>query len=227
MITCKEDLIGTIFNIADEEGGANVRLAGLFYDVCIKHGIGVMGGNGRDYFMKAVGEGLVNLCIADDDGLGAFGRASVSKDSEFGSYNKSMSDFRYIGESELKAHLEDLKPQTKEVEWVNGDACRYANDIQHEYTYIGEHPHGDGHYAFSEEKGITYIANGYLLEPETEAERKEREELEAAYDLFVHVQRASNRDKWSFELFCNEKMNDYKSDYLAIVRKTNYKVKGE
>ena len=82
--------------------------------------------------------------------------------------------------------LSGLKPQTKEVEWANGDACRYANDIQHEYTYIGEHPHGDGHYVFSEEKGITYIANGYLLEPETEAERKERERLEAVEEMFTY-----------------------------------------
>ena len=74
-------------------------------------------------------------------------------------------------------------PQTKEVEWVNGDKCRYSHDVEHEYVYVGEHPHGDGHYVFSEEKGITYIANGYLLEPETEAERVERERANAIYDM--------------------------------------------
>ena len=120
MINKKEDLIGTIFNIANDEGDANVRLAGMFYDVCAKYGIRVMGGNGRDYFMKAVGEGLVNLCIADDDGLGAFGRVSVSKDSVFGACSHSMSNFRNIDESELKAHLEGSISQPKEVEWVDG-----------------------------------------------------------------------------------------------------------
>ena len=66
----------------------------------------------------------------------------------------------------------------EQVEWKNGDSCRYANDISHEYIYIGEHPHGDGHYVFSEDKGVTYIANGYLLEPESQEAKKEREELE-------------------------------------------------
>jgi len=114
-------------------------------------------------------------------------------------------------------------PQTKEVEWANGDACRYANDIEHEYTYIGEHPHGDGHYVFSEEKGITYIANGYLLEPETEAERKEREELEVAYDLYCDL--AYINGATSFDLFkTDKKLVDF---WVGIVRKTNYKVKGE
>lgn len=85
--------------------------------------------------------------------------------------------------------IEDLitteTPEEKEaldaiekVEWKNGDSCRYANDTIHEYIYIGEHPHGDGHYVFSEDKGVTYIANGYLLEPETPEAKKEREELE-------------------------------------------------
>ena len=114
-------------------------------------------------------------------------------------------------------------PQTKEVEWVNGDACRYANDIKHDYTYIGEHPHGDGHYAFSEEKGITYIANGYLLEPEAESERKEREELEAAYDLCCTFND-------NYFVSADEFKNYHSSlceKWLKIVRKTNYKVKGE
>ena len=122
----------------------------------------------------------------------------------------------------------DLKPipQTKEVEWVNGDACRYANDIEHEYIYIGEHPHGDGHYAFSEEKGITYIANGYLLEPETEAERKERKEFEAAYDLLCIGNRALNvTAPCTFDEF---KLDKPQCDFwLAISRETNYKVNGE
>ena len=122
--------------------------------------------------------------------------------------------------------FDDLKPipQTKEVEWVNGDACRYANDIEHEYTYVGEHPHGDGHYAFSEEKGITYIANGYLLEPETEAERKEREELEASYDLYCDFYQDHNPLHKTIESFECSRDKDL---WLRTVRKTNYKVKGE
>lgn len=119
--------------------------------------------------------------------------------------------------------IESREPQTKEVKWVNGDECRYANDIDHDYIYIGEHPHGDGHYVFSEEKGITYIANGYLLEPETLEKKLEREELEAASYLLSDWFNAIGKDmpEWSS---VNE---DVKAHYLRIVRKTNYKVKGE
>lgn len=113
-------------------------------------------------------------------------------------------------------------PQTKEVEWVNGDACRYANDIEHEYTYIGEHPHGDGHYVFSEEKGITYIANGYLLEPETEAERKERERIKSAKHLYSKHCIAVRHPFKDLD-----KNSELLNAWLVIVDETNYKVKGE
>ncbi|AUS02086.1 hypothetical protein NVP2095A_05 [Vibrio phage 2.095.A._10N.286.46.E10] len=139
-----------------------------------------------------------------------------------------LDDWRGIG-SHVNCIMDKITPipQTKEVEWVNGDACRYANEIKHEYIYIGEHPHGDGHYVFSEEKGITYIANGYLLEPETEAERKEREELEAAYDLYCTVQSKKNETSCLFVWFLEPQMEGVREMYLTIVRKTNYKVKGE
>ena len=108
-------------------------------------------------------------------------------------------------------------PQTKEVEWKNGDECRYANDIDHSYTYVGEHPHGDGHYVFSEEKGITYIANGYLLEPETPEAKKEREELEAAYDLYCELN--ANHNCVEFDRFKKNCKN-----WIRVVRKTEYRV---
>ena len=108
------------------------------------------------------------------------------------------------------------------VEWKNGDECRYANDPSHEYIYVGEHPHGDGHYVFSETKGITYIANGYLLEPETPQQREERERIEAAYDLYLHRCRAVNwKTEYTFEDFKSE--SDAFNGWLAIVDKTGYR----
>jgi hypothetical protein len=181
MITCKEDLIGTIFNIANDDGDANVRLAGLFYDVCTKYGIRVMGGNGRDYFMKAVGEGLVSLCIADNDGLGAFGRVSVSKDSVFGASSESMSNFRYIDELEMRSHLEGLKPQAKEIEWINGlppvgAECELSNCgnswVKAEVLFMGtglcvvNQGYGDQHYHLNSVK---------FRKPETPEQKLERE----------------------------------------------------
>ncbi len=62
--------------------------------------------------------------------------------------------------------------------------------------------------------------------PETPEAKKEREELEAAYDLYCHVSVSANRGTYTIEQFCDESLTDYKIDYLAIVRKTGYR-KGE
>ena len=99
---------------------------------------------------------------------------------------------------------EDVKPipQTKEVEWENGDECRYSHDVEHEYVYVGEHPHGGGHYVFSEEKGITYIANGYLLKPETEAERVEREREDAINEMSLIVESGNGFAGNAYKKYC-------------------------
>jgi hypothetical protein len=115
----------------------------------------------------------------EESAIMTFGWAKGLGTDKFSVYPVGLRLGKWIGTNE-NIHSIFLKPipQTKDVEWVNGDECRYSHDVEHEYVYVGEHPHGDGHYVFSEEKGITYIANGYLLEPETEAERVERERLE-------------------------------------------------
>ena len=85
--------------------------------------------------------------------------------------------------------FDDLKPipQTKEVEWVNGDACRY-NEVN--WLFCGFHP----------VNGLAIVANNdnpashqvitvdveLLSKPETEAERKERERVEAVEEMFTH-----------------------------------------
>ncbi len=105
------------------------------------------------------------------------------------------------------------------IEWSNGDDCRYAHDANHEYIYIGEHPNTDGHYVFSEEKGITYVSNGYLIKPETPQQREERERLEAAYDLYSIAMIANEDEPKSFEHFSK---HNYKSGWIAVTIKTNY-----
>ncbi len=107
------------------------------------------------------------------------------------------------------------------VEWKNGDECRYANDIDHEYIYIGEHPYGDGHYVISEEKGVTYISNGYLLKPESPEDKEERERLESAYDLYCIMCAIEGYAK--FDLTDFAKTNKDSAVWLAIVDKTKYR----
>ena len=230
MITKKEDLIGTIFNVADEDGGAIVRLAAMFYDVCTKYNIRVMGGNGRDYFMKAVGEGLVNLCIADEDGLGAFGRVSVSKDSVYGGASYSMSDFRYIDESELKSHLVNETPQTKEVEWDGEYQLEHGNGwFKYKTTYTASSgdmfamclvPNVNNGQPFEQ---YLDLATTKFRPLETQEQRKEREELEAAYDLYCEFRSERNLTVCSIENLHKESGFEF---IMHFVRKTGYR-KGE
>ena len=121
--------------------------------------------------------------------------------------------------------LEDLKPQTKEAGWVNGDACIYDGS---EYTFVGMTPTFNdlSCIVFDVKNGIEHVCVRKLSKPETEAERKEREELEAAYDLLCIGNRALNvTAPCTFDEF---KIDEPQCDFwLSIVRKTNYKVKGE
>lgn len=107
-----------------------------------------------------------------------------------------------------------------ESEWVNGDECVYVNDKETIYTYVGMHPHGDGHYIFNDEKGITYVANGCLYEPETPEQKAARERMESAYDLYVTFKDSNgitgypDFDKW--------KETQPTHSWLAVVDKTGY-----
>ncbi|AUR95781.1 hypothetical protein NVP1213O_05 [Vibrio phage 1.213.O._10N.222.54.F10] len=121
--------------------------------------------------------------------------------------------------------LEDLKPQTKEVEWVNGDACIYDGS---EYTFVGMTPtfNDSSCIVFDTKNGIEHVCVKKLSKPETEAERKEREELEAAYDLLCVGNRAlSVTAPCTFDEFKLDEPQCY--FWLSIVRKTNYKMNGE
>lgn len=120
--------------------------------------------------------------------------------------------------------MEQVKPipQTKEVEWVNGDACIYDGS---EYTFVGMTPTFNdlSCIVFDVKNGIEHVCVRKLSKPETEAERKEREELEAAYDLRCTFNKGNFI---SFDEFKNHHPTT-RENWLRIRRKTNYKVKGE
>ncbi|AUR86930.1 hypothetical protein NVP1091O_27 [Vibrio phage 1.091.O._10N.286.52.B12] len=128
----------------------------------------------------------------------------------------------------------DLKPQTKKVEWVNGLPpvgetfttnpgfdeeliCKYSS----KWVVVGEMINVP-----KKLKGMEVIIDikankREFRKPETPEQKLEREELEAAYDLYCDAV-----DKETlFDSFCN--FGPLKDIYLRIVRKTNYKVKGE
>lgn len=130
-------------------------------------------------------------------------------------------------------NLTDLKPipQTKEVEWVNGLP---PVGVECEFQYPKGRWNKGYYHGLTASKGLKMHILEYeggrmetlgdlvtFRKPETEAERKEREELEAAYDLYCYA-----IDKETlFDSFCN--FGPLKDIYLRIVRKTNYRVEGE
>lgn len=129
-----------------------------------------------------------------------------------------------------KQHMSALEMSERDMcdvvesEWVNGDECVYVNDKETIYTYVGMHPHGDGHYIFNDEKGITYVANGCLHEPETPEQKAARERMESAYDLYRLANKAAGNgvvegfDNW--RKMANDNMDKY---WLAIVDETGYR----
>lgn len=160
--------------------------------------------------------------IECDDGCGGFIPEGALNELT-SRFKRALQDNNYMNEFISKNKTPEEKEALdtiEQVEWKNGDSCRYANDISYEYIYIGEHPHGDGHYVFSEDKGVTYIANGCLLEPETPEAKKEREELEAAYDLYCEFRSENNLSVCSIDSLHEESGFDF---LVFLVRKTGYR----
>ena len=107
--------------------------------------------------------------------------------------------------------------------WSNGDECVYMNHkvIQ---KFVGFCPKREGYcYIQAPAFEINFVEVSKLSKPETEAERKERERLEAAYDLYCIYKNAIDMPKISFNSFiCAEQKN--MNAWLAIVDKTNYRL---
>ncbi|CAL9963323.1 hypothetical protein VPHK165_0089 [Vibrio phage K165] len=113
-----------------------------------------------------------------------------------------------------------------EVEWKNGDECeiemqegvrRYLFGCEcpnNQQTCIVFTKDGGGHMVMPFER---------LKKPETPQQREERERLEAAYDLYCHIAKMSNRSPYSFDQFASDSTTCYRKEYLEIVCKTNYR----
>ncbi len=120
-----------------------------------------------------------------------------------------------------------LEEKTSEkVEWANGDECEI--DMQEgvrRYLFGCECPNnqqtcivftkdGGGHMVMPIER---------LLKPETKQQREDRERLEAAYDLYTHVQSVRGQFSCKSDWFSNSEMEETRLRFLAIVDKTNYR----
>ena len=208
MITCKEDLIGTYVD------GRNVELGNAYQKLLFSFGVNWLDFN--DQLVRYVSDSsLTSQFCFDGDSL-----SWNSKEFAKRNYDKELT-------------LEDLKPQTKEVEWVNGLP---PVGVECWFNFKLAHPQKCTPMYFGSKIVVYVDSNGnefsLLLDEvnfskiETEADRKEREELEASYDLLCVGNKALNvTAPCTFDEF---KLDKPQCDFwLSIVRKTNYKVKGE
>lgn len=125
-------------------------------------------------------------------------------------------------------------PQTKEVEWENGlppvgEECefQYPQGRWNKGYYHGLTRSKCLKMHIVEYEGGSIESLGDLVsfrKPESPEAKKEREELEGAYDIYLHVCKDSNRGYLTFGQFLDESLTSYKNDYLAIVHKTGYRV---
>lgn len=113
---------------------------------------------------------------------------------------------------------EAFNSMSSENEWKNGEACRFGKDKK-SGVYTAWEECNKGHIVYCCDEHF-YVTDDEFFNSETESERKERERLEAAYDLYCTC--GISHEKASF----NEFKCEYSDVWLAIVDKTGYR-KGE
>ena len=121
---------------------------------------------------------------------------------------------------ETAAHetLEKAFDEVELVEWKNGDDCISEGEL-HKFGCFS--PFDKSYVAVFDSDGDCFgCFVGELSKPETPAQKLEREELEAAYDLYCTC--GQQHETVSIEEFSQ----DFIDVWLRIVRKTGYR-KGE
>lgn len=142
----------------------------------------------------------------------------VAPEWESAGKDENLADMKPIPQAKTET------PGEKEVEWVNGDDVEAYGKL---YKYVGLDPFNDNLCIClaNQDDDPQCFSIEVLNKPETEAEaeRVERERLEAAYDLYCTALSENKDEIKSFDHFKNYK---YKCGWLAIVDKTNYRKEG-
>ena len=155
----------------------------------------------------------------------------IDSEGEFLSANW-LKGGRYIGSVKPIPQANIETPEEKEVEWINGDTVEYHNKHEGEggiLTFVGIHPtHKDHAVLYGKHLNGGYMSAplSMLSKPETEAERAERERLEAAYDLYCEFTNSNQEDATCMSMY-GFKMSQVQRKWLAIVDKTNYRKESE
>ena len=153
---------------------------------------------------------------------------------DLGAYNDP-----YDGDSKIfilrAAALENIPTETPEekevldgiesageVEWKNGDD---VDAYGKPYKYVGLDPFNENLCIClaNQDDDPQCFSIDILKKPETPQQRKDRERLEAAYDLYVHIQSVREKLSCKFDWFFSPGMEETRLRFLAIVDKTNYR----
>jgi len=108
------------------------------------------------------------------------------------------------------------------VGWKNGDECIYRGEVWQFVSLLSNEYHGTAVIFCLETEKIKQVASASLSKLETTQQRKDRERLASAYDLYECGQSA-------IKCIGYEEFNSFKNDdcavkfWLAIVDKTNYR----
>lgn len=110
------------------------------------------------------------------------------------------------------------------TEWKNGDECVYTGQPEIKCKFVAIHPNNSLCAIIWEGGGdvnLSCVAIDCIAKPETEAERNERERLEAAYGLYCIYQSADNIKACSFDSFKESSVMAKK--WISIVDETGYR----
>lgn len=112
----------------------------------------------------------------------------------------------------------------KQVEWKNGDECKYLNSPVKHY-FIGANPLLESHcYIVSDDGYVNYVNVGDLSKPETPEQKAERERIEngkAIYDLMSSIEMnhdiAGTPNTWA------ELRDERQSVYIQLAESVGYR----
>ncbi|CAH9014056.1 putative coil containing protein [Vibrio phage 249E41-1] len=226
MITCKEDLYGTEFLIESKDESI------LLEAKCIELGIKKAGWSGCNY-ENGVMFGLISKDLSTPHSKKLLFTRKVG-------HGDTMAEFLNL----KRLTLEDLKSQTKEVEWVNGlppvgVECEFKykvlSDADWKYCKVFAYDdtvaaiwyeNGDG-----ELKHATVEVESYeFRKPETEEQKLERERMENGKSLYELVQKiwTDVDSTCTAHPYDSGLVNDnVKEMYARLAIETKYKAKGE
>ncbi|CAM0111052.1 hypothetical protein VPH5P1B_0169 [Vibrio phage 5P1b] len=214
MITCKEDLYGTEFIIESKDEAILLEVK------CIELGIKKADWSGCNYK-----DGVMFGLISKDLNTPHSKKLLFTRRDEGGD---TMDEFLNL----KRLTLEDLKPQTKEVKWVNGDDVEYFHSV-FEWTSGGRYiclDSGTDCHIFADKVGnLDYAESFQIRKPETPEQKLARERIEngkAFYELMSEIETSiMNPADHSTPNDWEEIREDWQQVYILQAEKLNYKAK--